>query len=81
MHACQECYQGNGTVRHMQAGKAEKQPPTHSTGDTAHADSTAVSGVCRFWEAQLVATSSMFLLMNFISMCNFTAVFEQRFPV
>jgi hypothetical protein len=23
----------------MQAGKAEKQPPTHSTGDTAHADS------------------------------------------
>jgi hypothetical protein len=26
----------------MQAGTAEKQPPTHSTGDTAHADSTAV---------------------------------------
>jgi hypothetical protein len=25
----------------MQAGKAEKQPPTHSTGDTAYADSTA----------------------------------------
>jgi hypothetical protein len=34
-----QCDQGNGTVRHMQAGKAEKQPPTHSTGDTAHADS------------------------------------------
>jgi hypothetical protein len=26
----------------MQAGKAAKQPPTHTTGDTAHADSTAV---------------------------------------
>jgi hypothetical protein len=26
----------------MQARKAEKQPPTHSTGDTVHADSTAV---------------------------------------
>jgi hypothetical protein len=26
----------------MQAGKADKQPPTHATGDTAHADSTAV---------------------------------------
>jgi hypothetical protein len=26
----------------MQAGKAEKQPPTHPTGDTADADSTAV---------------------------------------
>jgi hypothetical protein len=34
--------EGNGTVRHMQAGKADKQPPTHATGDTAHADSTAV---------------------------------------
>jgi hypothetical protein len=30
-----------GTVRHMQAGKTDKQPPTHATGDTAHADSTA----------------------------------------
>jgi hypothetical protein len=26
----------------MQAGKAEKQPPTHSTGDTAHAESVVV---------------------------------------
>jgi hypothetical protein len=25
---------------YMQAGKADKQPPTHATGDTAHADST-----------------------------------------
>jgi hypothetical protein len=28
-------------IVYMQAGKAEKQFPTHSTADTAHADSTA----------------------------------------
>jgi hypothetical protein len=43
----------------MQAGKAEKQPPTHSTGDTAHADSTAVCtqrcAVCCFVVVAVVA--------------------------
>jgi hypothetical protein len=27
---------GDGTVRHMEAGKADQQHPTHATGETAH---------------------------------------------